>query len=228
MSMKFNIYDIENSSTKKVELSIYYHFKQHKQQQGLSDRVIGSFAGNPTGIAFIRMTGDGRLPPEQRRNYKNVFNSIFRVVREERLFTLWRGCTPTIMRAMVVSVAQLATYSQAKEMILKSKVVEDGIFCHFLVLMVSGLATTIISMPVDIVKTRIQSMRVVDGKPEYSGMADVVKKVISKKGFFALWKCFKPYYLADGEYIALTLILLEQLFSTYNKYILGHKVANTL
>lgn len=40
-------------------------------------------------------------------------------------------------------------------MILSSKVIEDGIFCHFCASMISGLATTIASMPVDIAKTRL-------------------------------------------------------------------------
>ncbi|CEF70692.1 Mitochondrial 2-oxoglutarate/malate carrier protein [Strongyloides ratti] len=194
-----------------------------KAALGMTAGAVGSFAGNPTEVALIRMTGDGRLPPEQRRNYKNVFDAIFRITKEEGVLTLWRGCTPTIMRAMVVNAAQLATYSQSKQMILNSKIVEDGIFCHFLASMISGLATTIVSMPVDIVKTRIQSMRIVDGIPEYSGMGDVLKKVISKEGFFALWKGFTPYYMRLGPHTVITFIILEQMNSAYNKHILGVK-----
>uniref|UniRef100_A0A0N5A0L2 Mitochondrial 2-oxoglutarate/malate carrier protein n=1 Tax=Parastrongyloides trichosuri TaxID=131310 RepID=A0A0N5A0L2_PARTI len=195
---------------------------------GMTAGAIGSFAGNPTEVALIRMTGDGRLPVDQRRNYKNVFDAIFRITKEEGVLTLWRGCTPTIMRAMVVNAAQLATYSQAKQMILNSKKVEDGILCHFLASMVSGLATTIVSMPVDIVKTRIQSMRTINGKPEYSGMVDVVKKVIGKEGFFALWKGFTPYYMRLGPHTVITFIILEQMNSAYNKYVLGIKGGNAL
>lgn len=39
---------------------------------------IGAFIGTPAEVALIRMTADGRLPPEQRRNYKNVFNALAR------------------------------------------------------------------------------------------------------------------------------------------------------
>lgn len=78
---------------------------------------------------------------------------------------------------MVVNAAQLATYSQAKQALLASGKVQDGIFCHFLASMISGLATTIASMPVDIAKTRIQSMKVIDGKPEYKNAFDVWGKV---------------------------------------------------
>ena len=45
---------------------------------------------------------------------------------------------------------------------------QDGIFCHFLASMFSGLVTTIASMPVDIAKTRLQSMKYIDGSSKYS------------------------------------------------------------
>ena len=69
---------------------------------------------------------------------------------------------------MVVNAAQLATYSQAKQAILNSGYIQvilkrynlvikflhlatsqDGIFCHFVASMISGLVTTIASMPVE-------------------------------------------------------------------------------
>lgn len=43
----------------------------------------------------------------------------------------------------------------------------DGVKLHFCASMISGLLTTLASMPVDIVKTRIQNMKVVNGVPEY-------------------------------------------------------------
>ena len=72
-------------------------------------------------------------------------------------------------RAAVVNAAQLSSYSQAKELLLASGYFSEGIVMHFFASMISGLVTTIASMPVDIAKTRIQNMKVIDGKPEYSG-----------------------------------------------------------
>ena len=80
--------------------------------------VVGAFVGTPAEVALIRMTADGRLPPAERRNYKNVFDSLFRIVKEEGVLTLWRGAVPTMGRAMVVNAAQLASYSQAKQFLL--------------------------------------------------------------------------------------------------------------
>ena len=59
-----------------------------------------------------------RLPVEQRRGYTNVFNSLFRITHEEGVLMLWRGCGPTVVGAMVVNAAQLASYVQAKQMLL--------------------------------------------------------------------------------------------------------------
>lgn len=64
------------------------------------------------------MTADGRLPEADRRNYKHVGDAIVRMIREEGLFTLWRGAIPTMARAMVVNAAQLASYSQAKQSLM--------------------------------------------------------------------------------------------------------------
>ncbi|KAL3316636.1 hypothetical protein Ciccas_004711 [Cichlidogyrus casuarinus] len=137
---------------------------------GLTAGIMGSFVGTPSEVCLIRMSSDGRLPPNERRNYSNAFNALYRIVKEEGVTTLWRGAIPTMTRAAVVNVSQLVSYSQAKEIFAKQFDIKDGIGLHFCASMISGLVTTINSMPVDIAKTRIQNMRIVDGKPEYSGV----------------------------------------------------------
>ncbi|KAF7418679.1 hypothetical protein HZH68_001332 [Vespula germanica] len=189
-----------------------------KAALGMIAGCIGSFVGTPAELTLIRMTADGRLPPDQRRNYKNVFDALFRIVKEEGLFTLWRGAVPTMGRAMVVNAAQLASYSQAKQMLLETGRFKENITLHLICSMISGIVTTIASMPVDIAKTRIQNMKIIDGKPEYTGALDVFNKIITKEGPFALWKGFLPYYARLGPHTVLTFIFLEQLNKTYRRY----------
>lgn len=170
----------------------------------------GAFVGTPAELALIRMTSDGRLPKQEQRGYKNVFDALFRVIKEEGVLTLWRGCLPTIIRAIFVNMAQLATYSQVKQYLLSLSYFDDNIICHFSASMVSGLATTWASLPPDIVKTRIQSMKYIDGKPEYKSGVDVLKKVVRNEGVMALWKGFTPCYLRIGPHTVLCFIFLEQ------------------
>lgn len=192
-----------------------------KAGMGMAAGASGAFVGTPAEVALIRMTSDGSLPKEMQRNYKSVVDALLRIYKEEGLTTLWRGATPTMGRAMVVNAAQLATYSQAKQFILGTGYIKDGIFCHFVSSMISGLVTTIASMPVDIAKTRLQSMKYVDGKPEYKGAVDVLTKVVKNEGFFALWKGFTPYYFRLGPHTVITFIILEQVNIAYKKHVLG-------
>ncbi|KAH8416698.1 hypothetical protein KR222_007503 [Zaprionus bogoriensis] len=184
--------------------------------------AVGAFIGTPAEVALVRMTSDGRLPVAERRNYANVFNALTRMAREEGITALWRGCIPTMGRAMVVNMTQLASYSQFKSYFRNGPLkMDEGIKLHFCASMLSGLLTTIASMPLDIAKTRIQNMKTVNGKPEYRGTVDVLLRVIRQEGVFALWKGFTPYYFRLGPHTVLTFILMEQLNSGFNKYVLG-------
>jgi solute carrier family 25 oxoglutarate transporter 11 len=121
---------------------------------GVCAGVTGSFVGNPAEISLIRMTADGKLPVDQRRNYTSVFNALARMAREEGILTLWRGCIPTMGRAAVVNAAQLSSYTQAKRILVQQCKFNEGIWLHFVASMISGFVTTVASMPVDIAKTR--------------------------------------------------------------------------
>lgn len=185
---------------------------------GCTAGCVGAFVGTPAEVALIRMTADGRLPIAERRNYKNAFNALVRIVKEEGFLALWRGTIPTMGRAMVVNAAQLASYSQSKEMLLNTGYFENNITLHFVSSMISGLVTTTASMPVDIAKTRIQNMKIVDGKPEFRGAVDVIIQVCRNEGIFSLWKGFFPYYARLGPHTVLTFVFVEQMRDFYRTY----------
>lgn len=64
------------------------------------------------------MQADNQLPVEERRNYKNVFDAFRRITKEEGILGLWRGATPTIVRAIVLNLAMLVSYDEVKEKLL--------------------------------------------------------------------------------------------------------------
>jgi solute carrier family 25 oxoglutarate transporter 11 len=70
-------------------------------------------------VALVRMMSDGRLPKEQRRNYRHVGNAITRIAREEGFLTLWRGILPATLRAILSSITQLVTYSRTKHFLIE-------------------------------------------------------------------------------------------------------------
>jgi solute carrier family 25 (mitochondrial oxoglutarate transporter), member 11 len=60
------------------------------------------------------MQADNQLPPAERRNYKHVFDAFARISKEEGFLGLWRGGVPTIVRAVALNLAMLASYDEAK------------------------------------------------------------------------------------------------------------------
>merc|ERR1712232_1369781 len=143
-------------------------------------------------VGLIRSQADSRLPAEQRRNYTGLFNCIKRVSAEEGVATLWRGVGPTVGRGAVVSMTQLASYDQAKEMLQAAGM--SGLPLFICSAFASGLIYCTASLPLDITKTRIQNMvqDAATGKFPYRGMIDALVKIPQTEGILALWKGFPP------------------------------------
>lgn len=91
---------------------------------------------------------------DQRRNYKNVVDAFLRIIKEEGMLTLWKGTIPTMGRAAVVNVSQLASYSQAKLFLTNKTSITEGFTLQLAASMLSGVLTAFNSMPFDIAKTR--------------------------------------------------------------------------
>jgi len=62
---------------------------------------------------------------------------------------------------------------------------------------------------------RIQSMKIVNGVPEYTGTINAMVKVMKNEGFFNLWKGIVPYFARIGPHTVLTFIVLEKINAAY-------------
>ncbi|XP_053610916.1 mitochondrial 2-oxoglutarate/malate carrier protein-like isoform X2 [Plodia interpunctella] len=175
---------------------------------GLISGGLSAFVGNPGEVVLVRMTADGQLPPDQRRNYTNVIDAISRMIREEGVSALWRGTMSTVVRAMIVNASQLSTYVQAREM-LQPKIGE-GLLLHVLASMVAGLVSSVASLPIDIVKTRVQNAR--EGTSEWSIFLNIIKY----EGPLALWHGFIPTFAKIAPHTVLTFVFFEKLVTLYH------------
>ena len=68
----------------------------------------------PIEVCLVRMSNDASLPVDQQRGYKNVFDAIMRIAKEDGFSAFYRGVQPFAMRAMLVGGTQVATYDQFK------------------------------------------------------------------------------------------------------------------
>ncbi|GFE53141.1 oxoglutarate malate translocator [Babesia ovis] len=181
---------------------------------GLFSGAAGAFIGNPADLALVRMQSNLSLPVEQRKNYGGIFSTVCRISKEEGVSSLWKGATPTIVRAMALNVAMLATYDQSKEMLspyIKNKstlsVVSSGISAWFAV---------VASLPFDYVKTCLQKQG--PGKAQYSGVVDCFLKNYREGGIKRFYASYSAFYMRIAPHIVITLILRE-----YFEHILTRK-----
>merc|ERR1719159_1497741 len=78
---RFGVYDITKDvlgDTPENPLPLYL-----KVPASLFAGAVGAYIGNPGDLVMVRMQADGKLPPELRRNYKNVFHALYSIVRLE-------------------------------------------------------------------------------------------------------------------------------------------------
>ncbi|WZZ38665.1 hypothetical protein YC2023_034924 [Brassica napus] len=125
---------------------------------GLTAGAIGACVGSPADLALIRVQADNTLPLAQRRNYTNAFHALYRISADGGVLALWKGCGPTVVRAMALNMGMLASYDQSAEYMRDnlglgetSTVVGASA--------VSGFCAAACSLPFDFVKTQIQKMQ---------------------------------------------------------------------
>ncbi|GAB4835108.1 hypothetical protein Ancab_000016 [Ancistrocladus abbreviatus] len=152
---------------------------------GLTAGAIGACVGSPADLALIRMQADATLPPAQRRNYKNAFHGIYRIVVDEGVLALWKGAGPTVVRAMALNMGAST---------------------------VSGFFASACSLPFDYVKTQIQKMQPdAEGKYPYTGSLDCALKTLKSGGPLKFYTGFPVYCVRIAPHVMLTWIFLNQI-----------------
>ena len=123
---------------------------------------------------------------------KRTMGSVMaEVMAKDGVVGFWAGISPNISRTFLVNAAELGTYDQAKSMLVPY--VGDG-FASFLgASATAGLASALISTPVDVVKTRMMNMA--GGQQVYSSMTSGLVTIAREEGLGALYKGFLPIFV---------------------------------
>jgi hypothetical protein len=134
-----------------------------------------------------------------------------RIARNEGVFALWNGCTPTVIRAMSLNFGQLAFFSEAKARLSKMDSVPKSVI-PLAASAVSGFFASFFSLPADAVKTRLQNQRAgPDGKLQYKGMIDCTVKMYQEGGIARFYRGFGTYFFRIAPHAALTVLLADKL-----------------
>ncbi|KAJ2784413.1 hypothetical protein H4R18_001123 [Coemansia javaensis] len=189
---------------------------------GVTAGAVGGVCGTPADIVLVRLQNDGALAPEKRRNYKNAFDGLFRIAREDGVGGLFKGVVPNVSRAILMTGAQLCSYDAFKELLLATPYFREGLLVQFTASLMSGFVSTTITSPFDVVKTRV--MNAGPASP-YRNLAHALVLIVREEGVPALYKGWTPSFVRMAPQTILTFIFLEQFRDVYwARYAQSNKV----
>ncbi|XP_052187984.1 mitochondrial uncoupling protein 2-like isoform X2 [Diospyros lotus] len=169
--------------------------------------ITGALAivvANPTDLVKVRLQAEGNLLPGVPRRYSGALNAYYTIIKQEGLAALWTGLGPNIARNAIINAAELASYAQVKETILKIPGFTDTIFTQLLAGLGAGFFAVCIGSPVDVVKSRMM------GDSIYKSTFDCFIRTLKTEGPLAFYKGFLPNFGRLGMWNAIMFLTLEQ------------------
>lgn len=170
----------------------------------LTTGALGITVANPTDLVKVRLQAEGRLPPGVPRRYSGALNAYSTIARQEGVKALWTGIGPNIARNAIINAAELASYDQVKQTILKIPGFTDNVVTHLLSGLGAGFFAVCIGSPVDVVKSRMM------GDSAYKSTLDCFIKTLKYDGPMAFYKGFIPNFGRLGSWNVIMFLTLEQ------------------
>lgn len=157
---------------------------------GLVTGCLGQALANPADVVKVRLQADGRLrllggTPR----YTSARNAFATIWRADGLRGLYTGLGTSVWRAGIINSAGIASYDGTKQWAIRAAGTSDGMAPAALGALVCGVVTTVVSAPLDVVKTRIMN-----DPARYAGPNDALVRLVRTEGVRSLYKGFVPTY----------------------------------
>uniref|UniRef100_A0A023F7Y8 Putative mitochondrial fatty acid anion carrier protein/uncoupling protein n=1 Tax=Triatoma infestans TaxID=30076 RepID=A0A023F7Y8_TRIIF len=176
--------------------------------------AAGGIVGTPADLVNVRMQNDVKLPPDQRRNYKHALDGLWKVYRQEGIGRCFSGASAATSRAVLMTIGQLSFYDQFKMLLLSLDGFEDNPTTHFLASLSAGGVATLMTQPLDVVKTRAMN-----AKPgEFKNLMHIVLHT-AKVGPLGFFKGILPAFVRLAPQTILTFLFMEQLRTHFGKVV---------
>eukprot|EP00897_Mesotaenium_endlicherianum_P009725 jgi/Mesen1/8781/ME000526S08092 len=178
----------------------------------LTTGAIGIAIANPTDLVKVRLQSEGRLAPGVARRYTGALNAYSTIIRQEGATALWTGVGPNIARNAIINAAELASYDQIKESLLKMGF-QDGVGTHLMAGLGAGFVAVCVGSPVDVVKSRVMG----DTAGQFTGTVDCFIKTFRNEGVTAFYKGFIPNFGRLGTWNVIMFLTLEQMKKQFER-----------
>ncbi|XP_054800264.1 uncharacterized protein LOC129304577 [Prosopis cineraria] len=173
-----------------------------------SGAFSGAFATaltNPMEVLKVRL----QMNPDKRKG--GPLLELRRTISEEGIKGLWKGVGPAMVRAASLTASQLAAYDETKQILIKRTPLEEGFHLHLFSSTVAGIVSTLITTPMDMIKTRLMLQRGFKTAGGYKNGFHCAYQVLLTEGPRALYKGGFAIFARLGPQTTLSLMLCEEL-----------------
>ncbi|KAL8198110.1 hypothetical protein R6Q57_024195 [Mikania cordata] len=137
--------------------------------------------------------------------------SCRKLLAKEGITALWKGVGPAMARAGALTASQMATYDEFKQVLLKRTSLEEGLYLHLVSSTIAGSMSTLITAPMDMVKTRLMLQRESMRDRAYKNGFHCAYKVLITEGPQGLYKGGFAIFARLGPQTTITFVLCEKL-----------------
>ncbi|KAJ2057720.1 hypothetical protein GGI17_005481 [Coemansia sp. S146] len=148
--------------------------------------VEGATVVAPAETIKTRLINDQCL---SKPKYSGVVDCVHTAVRTEGVAGIYRGVVPVMARQGANSCVRFAAYDSLRQWLVAPGKDKLPFWQSFSLGMIAGTVTVFATMPLDVVKTRMQSLA---APQEYNGSLHCAYRVVSEEGVRALWKGATP------------------------------------
>lgn len=142
-----------------------------------------------------------------RHLYRNTWDCYKKVFQKDGLPGLFRGAGPNMLRASVITTSHVGTYDASKKYFTEELAVTEGVLLWMGCGITSGLVTTTLAAPVDLIRTR--KMMMSGGVDSGSSSFSIAKNIFVSEGVLGLFRGWVPSFLRFGPHFSISWPLIE-------------------
>ncbi|XP_011311047.1 mitochondrial thiamine pyrophosphate carrier [Fopius arisanus] len=146
--------------------------------------------------------------------YRSILQATRTIIKEEGIFSLWKGHAPAQLLSIAYGTAQFYTYNKIME-VSRNFVAPDHWqnSVHFVAGATAGCIGTIVSFPFDTVRTRLVAQA--HHQPVYKGFTSVYSLILRTESLRGFYRGLSPTLIQIAPHTGLQFVFYDLLTDIY-------------